>query len=74
MQETARKQTLRFVGRIMPVLVEDVNEKDPEMLTGRIPQNTVVHFKGDRSLIGEIVDVRLDEALGFYYMGTMVRE
>ncbi len=73
-QETARKQTLRFVGRIMPVLVEDVNEKDPEMLTGRIPQNTVVHFKGDRSLIGEIVDVRLDEALGFYYMGTMVRE
>ncbi|MCR4590276.1 MAG: tRNA (N6-isopentenyl adenosine(37)-C2)-methylthiotransferase MiaB [Lachnospiraceae bacterium] len=70
-QDTARDSISRFVGRTLPVLVEDVNEKDDTMLTGRIPQNTVVHFKGDRSLIGKIVNVHLDEALGFYYMGTI---
>ncbi|MBQ9503724.1 MAG: TRAM domain-containing protein, partial [Lachnospiraceae bacterium] len=70
-QDTARKQVLRFVGRTMPVLVESRNEKDDTMLTGRIPQNTVVHFKGDPSLIGSIVNVHLDEALGFYYLGHM---
>ena len=56
----------------MPVLVESRNEKDDTMLTGRIPQNTVVHFKGDPSLIGSIVNVRLDEAQGFYYLGTCI--
>ena len=70
-QDTAKKQVLRFVGRTMPVLVESRNEKDDTMLTGRIPQNTVVHFKGDPSLIGSIVNVHLDEALGFYYLGHM---
>ena len=71
-QDTAKAQIARFEGRIMPVLAESVNDKDPSMLTGRIPQNTVVHFKGDPSLIGEIVDVRLDEAQGFYYIGSKI--
>ncbi|MCR5024441.1 MAG: tRNA (N6-isopentenyl adenosine(37)-C2)-methylthiotransferase MiaB [Lachnospiraceae bacterium] len=71
-QDTAKKQVQRFVGRTMPVLVESRNEKDDTMLTGRIPQNTVVHFKGDPSLIGSIVNVRLDEAQGFYYLGTCI--
>ena len=56
----------------MSVLVESVNEKDPSMLTGRISQNHVVHFKGDPSLIGSIVDVHLDQCLGFYYLGTLL--
>lgn len=72
-QDTAKKQVRRFVGRTMPVLVESRNEKDDTMLTGRIPQNTVVHFKGDPSLIGNIVNVHLDEALGFYYLGHLKR-
>ncbi len=71
-QDTAKKQVQRFVGRTMLVLVESRNEKDDTMLTGRIPQNTVVHFKGDPSLIGSIVNVHLDEALGFYYLGTCI--
>jgi len=71
-QETAKKRISLLVGRTMPVLIEAVNEKDPSMLTGRIPQNTVVHLKGDSSLIGEIVNVRLDRAEGFYYIGTRV--
>ena len=32
----------------------------------------IVHLPGDESLIGKIVDVKLDEAKGFYYMGHIV--
>ena len=28
-----------------------------------------VHFPGDESLIGSIIDVYLEESKGFYYMG-----
>ena len=71
-QDTAKSRIRRLVGRTLPVLVESRNEKDDTMVTGRIPQNTVVHFKGDPSLIGNIVNVRLDEAIGFYYTGTCI--
>ena len=71
-QDVSKEQVKRFEGQTMSVLVESVNEKDPSMLTGRISQNHVVHFKGDSSLIGSIVDVHLDQCLGFYYLGTLL--
>ncbi len=71
-QDVSKEQVQRFEGQTMTVLVESVNEKDPSMVTGRISQNHVVHFKGDASLIGNIVIVHLDQCLGFYYLGTMV--
>jgi tRNA-2-methylthio-N6-dimethylallyladenosine synthase len=58
---------------IQKVLVEDVSEQDPELLTGRLSNNLLVHFKGDHSLIGSIVEVKLEESKGFYYMGSLVR-
>ena len=51
------------------VLVEGVNEHDTTLLTGRLSNNTLVHFAGDKSLIGNIIDVTLDECHGFYFMG-----
>ena len=33
--------------------------------------NILVHFPGDPSLIGTIVDVNLKECRGFYYLGEM---
>jgi tRNA-2-methylthio-N6-dimethylallyladenosine synthase len=51
------------------VLVEEVNSQDPGLLTGRLSNNLLVHFKGDSSLIGKITDVYLEESKGFYYMG-----
>ena len=34
-------------------------------MTGRLSNNTVVHFPGDESLIGKIVDVWLEESKDF---------
>ena len=31
----------------------------------------LVHFPGDESLIGNIVDVKLTECKGFYYLGEL---
>ncbi len=70
-QEQSRLQTLKYVGETQEVLCEDVNTKDDEWLTGRLSNNSVVHFRGCRELIGKIVKVRLDEAKGFYYVGSL---
>jgi len=61
------------VGKIVKALVEDVNEHNPSLMTGRMENNILVHFPGDRSLIGKIVDVKLDQSKGFYYIGIFVR-
>ena len=53
----------------MRVLVEEVNEKDADYLTGRMSNNTLVHFKGGKRLIGEMIDVKLTDNKGFYYLG-----
>ena len=68
-QEIGREETARFTGQCREVLVENVNEHDPSLVTGRLDNNFVVHFKGDSSLIGRIVPVSLDECKGFYYIG-----
>lgn len=72
-QETAREQVSRYQGQIADVLVEEINENDRSMVTGRMSNNTLVHFQGDASLVGKIVNVSLDECHGFYYMGHMVQ-
>ena len=72
-QETAKKRASRFTGQTHRVLVEEVNEQDPTLVTGRMSNNTLVHFAADKSLIGEFVDVKLDECHGFYYMGTLIK-
>ncbi|NLZ81413.1 MAG: tRNA (N6-isopentenyl adenosine(37)-C2)-methylthiotransferase MiaB, partial [Clostridiales bacterium] len=59
-------------GKIEKVLVEEINGQDDKLVTGRLSNNALVHFPGDASLIGKIVDVKLDEAKGFYYLGTII--
>jgi len=70
-QEVSRKMTHRFTGETVDVLVEEINEQDSTLVTGRMSNNTIVHFKGDENLIGKIVRVKLTECLGFYYMGEL---
>ena len=52
-QETAREQVSRYQGQIADVLVEEINENDRSMVTGRMSNNTLVHFQGMSSTCGE---------------------
>lgn len=70
-QSTTAKAAGKEEHTIQKVLVEDVNEQDNKLLTGRLSNNLLVHFPGDVSLIGKIVDVYLNESKGFYYMGSL---
>ena len=58
-------------GTVQKALVECQNDHDPSLVTGRLSNNLLVHFPGDPSLIGRLVDVSLDDCKGFYYMGKM---
>lgn len=71
-QEGSEEYCNRHVGRVMEVLCEEVNEQDDTMLTGRLSNNILVHFKGDKTLIGQLVNVKLNESKGFYYIGEIV--
>jgi len=58
-------------GQVLPALVEEENEQTKGYLTGRLSNNTLVHFPGDSSLIGKIVPISLDRYEGFYFIGTV---
>lgn len=70
-QEKGRIASSRFEGTIQEVLVE-TESKDAGILTGRTQYNLLVHFPGERSLLGSYVKVRLDTCKGFYYLGSLV--
>lgn len=71
-QHIATEKAHLIEGQVQPVLVEQINEHDASLVTGRLSNNSVVHFPGDSSLIGKIVDVRLAQCKGFYYIGEQV--
>lgn len=66
------KKAQALTGQTLPVLVEEVNKQDKSLVTGRLTNNSVVHLPGDESLIGQIVDVKLRECKGFYYLGDRI--
>jgi tRNA-2-methylthio-N6-dimethylallyladenosine synthase len=72
-QETARMKAGELCGQTMKGLVEEVSEADDTLLTARLSNNNVVHFPGSPSLIGTIVDIKLTECHGFYYLGEQVQ-
>ena len=71
-QTISKEMAERFNGSCQKVLVEEKNSQMEGYVTGRLSNNHVVHFRGPESLIGQIVEVRLDECRGFYYMGSLI--
>ncbi|MCR5215313.1 MAG: tRNA (N6-isopentenyl adenosine(37)-C2)-methylthiotransferase MiaB [Eubacterium sp.] len=71
-REVSAEVSSRFKGSTKEVLVECENDHMPGFVTGRMDNNLLVHFPGDKSLIGSFVNVYLEEAKGFYYLGKIV--
>lgn len=66
------KLNLRHEGNIEKVLVEGCSKTDPGMLTGRNYANKIVNFKGDESLIGKIVDIKITKAQTWILYGETI--
>jgi tRNA-2-methylthio-N6-dimethylallyladenosine synthase len=71
-QDISHKRALAYEGKDVEVLVEEVNSHDSSLMTGRMSNNSTVHFPGDKSMIGQLLTVHLNECKGFYYMGEIV--
>lgn len=61
-----------MVGKTFEVLLETVNPRFPDTLTGRTRTNHVVTFPGNRDLLGKFVLVEITEALPFRLSGRTV--
>ncbi len=73
-QEYSKKRAGQYANMDADILIEDVNDHDDSLVTGRMSNNTLVHVKGGKELIGQIVKAHLDECKGFYYMGHIISE
>ena len=69
-QDISAQMCGKDVGTTQEVLVESLDDHSEGYVTGRLSNNTIVHFPGEPELIGKLVSVYLEESKGFYYMGT----
>jgi len=61
--EIAQTISHSMVGTVQRILVEHPSRKNPNQLAGRTENNRVVNFTAEHSLIGQLVEVRITEAL-----------
>ena len=71
-QKHGHEKVKALEGTTQEVLVEEVNEQDSSLVSGKLANNVTVHFPGDESMIGKIVKVRLNCCKGFYFIGELV--
>lgn len=69
----ALERNIPSEGKTLEVLVDGVNKKESSVLTGRTRTNKVVVFKGNRSLIGKIVNVKIEHAAPYVLKGRLVK-
>ena len=71
-QSSSSENASKLENTVQKALVEEINEQDPNLMTGRLTNNLLVHFRAGRDLIGKIVEVKLTECKGFYYIGELL--
>ncbi len=62
----------RMVGTTVSVLVDRISVKNDAEIAGKTENNRTVNFAGDKSLIGQFVDVKITEALPNSLRGELV--
>lgn len=62
----------KYIGKTYPVLVESTSKRSNKMVSGRTICGRMVSFKGDISLIGKTVDVRILQAKANTLFGEIV--
>jgi tRNA-2-methylthio-N6-dimethylallyladenosine synthase len=63
-----------MVGTVQRVLVEGPSRKNPRELCGRTENNRVVNFAGDSAQVGQLLPLRITEALPNSLRGEFAQE
>lgn len=66
------KKNLKYQDKVVEVLVEEVSKNNEKVLTGRTRHGKLVHFEGDKKLIGQLVDVKIDNVKTFTLEGHII--
>lgn len=72
LEKSVSASSMAMVGKTFKVLVEGASEKDNSMLSGYTEGNKLVHFKGDLSLVGKIVDVKIIASHTYSLIGELI--
>ena len=62
----------KYIGTKQKVLVEGTSKNNEDMLTGRTDSNKVVIFEGDKSLIGNMVELEIVSEHMWYLKGKLI--
>lgn len=68
----SKKANDSYLGKIVPVLLEGISEKDSSMLAGYTDTMKLVNVKGDISNIGNIVNVKITDVKTWSMDGEIV--
>ena len=66
------KDAEKYIGNTYKVLVDGNSKTDENMLSGYTESNKLVHFKGDKNLVGKIVNVKILESHTYSLIGELV--
>lgn len=66
------EENLKYIDKTVEVLVDETSKKDDTILTGRTKNNKLVHFKGNKELIGQLVEVKITLAKSFTLEGHII--
>jgi tRNA-2-methylthio-N6-dimethylallyladenosine synthase len=69
-EKKARQSSQRYLGRVVEVLVEGINPKDPKQLMGRTRTNRLTFFAANGHQPGEMVPVQIDAIRPFSLSGN----
>jgi tRNA-2-methylthio-N6-dimethylallyladenosine synthase len=66
------EKNLKYLDEIVEVLVEEVSKNNENVLTGRTRHGKLVHFEGDKELIGNLVNVKIEKVKSFTLEGSII--
>ena len=62
----------KMIGKVEKVLVNGISKNNDEVVTSRTEGNKLVHFKGDKSMIGNFYNVKITGNTSFTLEGELV--
>lgn len=72
--QITKELSKEYKGNVYEILVEDVQPKSEGYVCGRTESGRLVSFKGDKSLIGSFVNVKIETAKSASLFGSIVSD
>lgn len=71
-REISDRHYRRFIGKTMRVLADGKSKKREGFLTGKSNEFIIAEFKGDESLIGQFVNIKVTDSMNWAVTGKII--